>query len=155
MRRAGFTFLELLIVLMVLGIVVGIVAPRFRGLTSELDNSALETAGFFLETRAEAMTTTSAYRVVVDGSTRLRAESARTCEAAEDDWTLDRELRLQLRERTSFEDVVADSTLICFDPRGVGDANPLLRVRQRGADASDIEVFIGGGVRIVDPEEGA
>ena len=146
-KRRGFTMLELLVVISVLGLVLAIAVPRFRGLSNELQNAERATAGFFRQTRAEAMTTTSAYRVIVDSGTRLRAEFARTCGDPDADWTVDSGLPLQLEERTSFEGVSADSTLICFNSRGVGDANPTLRVRQRYGDASDIEVFVGGAVR--------
>lgn len=147
-RRAGFTIIELLIVLAVAGLVVGIAAPRFRALTNELESAARETGGFFQLARSKAMTTTSAYRVIVDSDTRLRAESARGCGADEDEWEEDTSVRLNLRERTSLENVAADSTLICFNSRGVGDANPTVRVRQRDGDAWDVEVFVGGSVEV-------
>ncbi len=147
MKRQGFTILELVIVLTVLGIALGIAIPRFRGLSNELLNAERETAGFFRQVRSEAMSRTSAYRAVVTSDRRLRAEFAPGCASDDDEWEVDPRVTLILQGSTSFEGVAAESTLICFNGRGVGDANPVLRVRQLGGAASDVEVFVGGGVR--------
>lgn len=145
--RSGFTVIELVIVLSMIGLMAAIALPRFRELSNELENAARETGGFFRQARAEAMTTTSAYRVISNSSRRLRAEYAPSCNSEDDEWTLDRGLPFELRERASFMDLAADSTLICFDTRGVGDANPVLTI-QRAGRIAEVEVFLGGGVTV-------
>jgi len=151
---AGFTLIELLIVVSVLGIVFSIAAPRLRGLENELGNAAFETAGFLLRARAEAMTSTSAYRVVAESQTRLRTEFSRGCGVGEGEWSVDRGLILELRAGISFEGL-EEGELVCFNSRGLADANPTVRIRERGAGASDVEVFVGGAVEVRPVEEGA
>ena len=146
-NRRGFTMLELMVVMTFLGIVLSIAAPRFRGLENELQNAERETAGFIRQARVEAITTTSAYRVVATSTTRLRAEFAVNCNAAADDWAVDRTLPLNIEGTVRIRDIAADSVLVCFDSRGVGDASPVIRLADRTGDASDIEVFVGGAVR--------
>lgn len=146
-RRAGFTIIELVIVLTMVGLVATISLPRLRGLSNELENAARETGGFFRQTRAEAMTTTSAYRVISNSDRSLRAEFATGCSADDDDWTLDTSMPFELRERASFLDLASDSTLICFNSRGVGNANPVLTILRAGRTA-EVEVFLGGGVTV-------
>lgn len=150
----GFTVIELIIVLSVIGIMMSIATLRFRGLQNELENAARETSGFVRQARAEAMSTTSAYRVRSVSASQLGAEFAASCNADDDDWQVDRSLTTRLEGRVSYEGLEPDSVLVCFDSRGVGNRDPAIRLRERNGNASDVEVFVGGAVRIVDVVEG-
>lgn len=148
--RHGFTLLELLVIVSMIGLLLTIAAPNFRGLGYDLESAARETAGYFRLVRAQAITTTSAYRVVVASDTRLRAEFARTCTEPDELWEEDRRHSLQLREQTFLQgaEIQPEAVLLCFNTRGLADANPVLTVRKLGGDAFEVEVFLGGGVRL-------
>lgn len=146
--RAGFTLVEVLIVVSMLGLLMSVAATRFTGLGNDLENATTDTAGFLRQVRARAMSTTSAYRVVIDSDTQLRTEHARRC--ADGDWTQDPSLTLRLRERTAIkgDDIVAGDTVLCFNSRGIADATPELTIRDHAGYANRVQVFLGGGVRI-------
>lgn len=150
----GFTLLEAVVVVAILGIIVGVAAPAFGGLGNELENSSRETAAFFREARAQAMVSTSAYRVVVVSETELVGEYARHC--ADSEWTPEPRLALHLGSRTWLEADALEpgAVLTCYDSRGVGDSSPTLTVRRAGGGSATVEVFLGGGARVVLPGDG-
>jgi prepilin-type N-terminal cleavage/methylation domain-containing protein len=147
-RRPGFTLVEALIVVILVGLVMGIAANTFSGLSNDLENAAAETGAFFRQVRARAMTTTSAYRVVYASATELRTESARACN--DTTWTGDAGLSLVLRERTTVKaDGIADGdVVVCYNSRGIGNASPTLIVTSRVGEEAEVEIFAGGAVRV-------
>jgi prepilin-type N-terminal cleavage/methylation domain-containing protein len=150
--RGGFSLVEALVVMALVGVVLGISANTFRGMTNDLENAVAETAGFFRQTRVKAMATTSAYRVVVNSSTELAAEWAATC--SDLTWTNDAALTLRLRDHTKLDGLTAGAIVTCFNSRGVASGNPKLTVHDRRGRKTEVEVFVGGGVRINRPAPG-
>src|SRR5690606_10201974 len=147
-RRSGFTLFELLIVLVLVGIVLAIAAPRLRGFDNELANAASETAGFFRQTRSTALASTSAYRVIVVSPTRLRTELSGSCAAPTG--RPDDQRRLELRDGIVMQGtpIVAGSTLVCFDSRGMASASPAFELRDREGKRYSIQLFLGGAVQM-------
>lgn len=151
--RKGFTLPELLIVIIVIGVLVTVAGNRFRGMGNELENATRETASFLRLVRAEATTTTSAYRIIVESERALRTESARACTGVPDDaWTPDSSKRLVLREGVILvgPNAAAGTVLTCFNPRGVGNSNPTLTLEDLRGDQRQVEALIGGGVLVTD-----
>ncbi len=151
--RKGFTLPELLIVIIVIGILVTVAGNRFRGMGNELENATRETASFLRLVRAEATTTTSAYRVIVESDRALRTETARACTGvSDDDWAPDASRRLVLRDGVVLvgPNAVAGTVLTCFNPRGVGNSNPTLILEDLRGDHRQVEALIGGGVLVTD-----
>jgi prepilin-type N-terminal cleavage/methylation domain-containing protein len=145
--RAGFTLVELLIVLVITGLMLTIAVPRFRGLENQLQNAAMETASFFRQARTSAMARTSAYRVVIVSDTELRGEYATSCAATT--WTDDPRTRLVLRDGVVMEGsvIVAGDELVCYNARGVADASPVFNLKDLELNGQLVEVFLGGAVR--------
>jgi Tfp pilus assembly protein FimT len=140
-------------VVVVIGILLSIVGNRFRGLGNDLENATRETASFLRLVRAEATTTTSAYRVVVESETALRTEWARGCTGVPDDeWSAERSKRLALRDGVTLvgANAAPGTVLLCFSPRGVGNQNPVLVLEDLRGDQRQVEALIGGGVIITD-----
>jgi prepilin-type N-terminal cleavage/methylation domain-containing protein len=144
--RGGFTLVELLIVLVLTGIILGIAANSFRGLENTLRSGSSEVTSFLRQARSSAVAATSAYRVVVTSTTRLRTEFAPSCAASV--WQPDTRITLDLRDGVVLEGaaIVADSTLLCFDTRGLADASPTFVLRDREGRAERVDVFLGGAV---------
>lgn len=150
----GFTLLEALMVVLILGIMAAIVAPTFRGMSNDLENGTRESAGFLRLARAQAMTTTSAYRIRVVSDAELQGEHARQCDDV--DWTPDPRVRLELREgvRLQGADIQPNAVLLCYSSRGVANASPTLTVADRDGRTASVEVFLGGTLSVVLPGQG-
>lgn len=146
--RAGFTLLEALIVLLMISVVLSIAVPAISGLGNELQSAAHDTAGLFRQTRSLAMARTAAYRVVVVSNSELRGEFASTCDATT--WQDEPRLRLSLAGGVVMEgtDISAGNELVCYSSRGIGDASPTVRVRDRRGDAFQVDVFTGGAITV-------
>ena len=82
-RRRGFTLIEFLVVVAVIGIVAAIAALDVRPLNNEARNAASEFASTVRQTRARAMATTSAYRLVLVANDRVVVETRATCDGSE------------------------------------------------------------------------
>lgn len=152
-NRHGFTLPEILIVVIVIGILLSIAGNRFRGLGNELENASRETASFLRVVRAEAVVTTSAYRVIVASDRALRTETARGCTGVPDDeWAPDPSKRLELRDGVVFAGagMTAGTVLLCFGPRGVANENPTFLLENLQGQRRQVEALIGGGVIISD-----
>ena len=144
--RGGFTLIELIIVVLLVGIILSMAAPSFRGLGNDVQNAARESSGFLRQTRAAAIAKTSAYRIVVVSDQELRTEFGSTCTTGS--WENDPRLTLVLREGVKFEGglITAGTELVCFSSRGIGDASPSFVVRDRQGNAYQLDVFTGGAV---------
>lgn len=148
LARAGFTIMEMIVVLAMIGLVLAIGRTTFRGLENALQNATQETTGYLGEVRARAMATTSAYRIIVVSDTELRAEHARRCGADDEDWTPDDRLDHELRDQARFEDLAAGEILTCFSSRGISSDNPTFALADHEGNQRRMELFLGGGVMI-------
>jgi prepilin-type N-terminal cleavage/methylation domain-containing protein len=146
----GLTLLELLLALALVAIAVGIGFVNFRTLGADVANGAHQLAGGVKQARAKAMATTSAYRLVYLSPTELRAEWSRSC-AGEDGWTLDPSFNLELPSNVIIYEIanpLASDVIVCFNSRGLADANPTLRLRDFEGRTAEVEVLIGGAVEL-------
>lgn len=145
--RPGYTLLEALLVLAIMGIVAGMTATSFRELANEFDSAVSETSAYMRLTRHRAIAKTSAYRVVLVSQNQLRAEYANTCES--DVWTVDDQALLFLEGRTTLEvqDVLPNQAFVCFSSRGVASASSTLVLRDPRGRYAELEIFVGGGVK--------
>lgn len=143
----GFSLLEMVIVLTLIGLITAIGASNFRGFSNDLNNGVSEFSGYVSQVRARAMNTTSAYRIRVISSTELRAETARSCSASDDDWEEDTRLTLRLRDRVELTvDDAGDDFLTCFSARGIGSASPTVTLRDNDGNERILDLFLGGAV---------
>ena len=157
----GFTLLELLMVLGVFGVIMSISALNLRGLEGNLTNASSELQGFLKQTRARAMATTSAYRVVFDSREGLSTQRANNCGAAESEWTTNERTNFKVRERILLQryagrgedgEVVHwqnGDTVVCFTSRGLAADSLLLVLRDRDKGTRTVlEVLRGGAVSV-------
>ncbi|TVP75468.1 MAG: prepilin-type N-terminal cleavage/methylation domain-containing protein [Gemmatimonadales bacterium] len=145
--RAGFTLLELVVVMAILGLVAAIGAANFRGLENHLGNSVSELTSYTSQVRSRALTTTSAYRIVIRSGTVLGAESARSCNSSADEWEEDDRLTLRLRGEVTLDvDGDDDGIVTCFNPRGVGSLSPTLVLVDTDGETRTLELFLGGAL---------
>lgn len=152
----GFTMIEMVMVLVIVGIMASIVAPTFRGMSNDLENGVREGASFLRLARAQAMATTSAYRMRAASASVFQGEYARGCDDDEDEWVADARVRWELRDgvQVGGGGVQADSVIVCYDSRGQANASPSLVLVEPSGDAGRIDVFLGGTVRAVLRDEG-
>ena len=152
-NSSGLTLIELLVIVAILGVTIAVAGMSLRAFGNDLQNAASETSAFFKQARIKAISTTSAYRVVFESDTRLRAEHAVFCDEDET-WEQDISLDLVLRE-----DIVMDQSgfqpgevLVCFNSRGITDdsypVNPEVILKDQNGLEKVVEVYKGGGVVI-------
>lgn len=153
-RTNGFTIVELLVVMAIIGIVGSLALYGLRGLSPRAVDVAGQLGGTVKQVRAKAMATTSAYRLLYVSENELRAEWARSCNAAAADWTVDARMGLELPDQFAISQndgsaYATNDEILCFSPRGLSNVNPTVLVTdtQRGNSAS-VEVLIGGAVEV-------
>lgn len=147
--RRGYTLLELLVVMSVVGILTGIAAINVTNLRQPADEAARSLSSTLGFSRARAIATTSAVRVQRAAGTRTyRVASAPSCAAASAAWT-----ELTAQAYTLPADVTtsgAAAWTVCFSSRGVvdGAAAPAVTFTDRRARTRSLQVYAGGAVVI-------
>lgn len=151
----GFTLLEVLMVAVIVGIMASIVAPNFRRMSNDLLNGAREAASFLRLARAQAIATTSAYRLKAVSTLEFQGEYARRCDDDESEWVADSRVRWELREglQVGGGGIAPDSVIVCYDSRGQANASPTLVLVDRYGTSARLDVFLGGTVRVILDEE--
>lgn len=148
MRKAGFTTVELLIVIGIIGIVAGIAALNLRPFSNHAENGANAIAAGLKQARARAMSTTSAYRLVYTSPTQLQASYANSCDAS--NWTAESRFDVVVEDSAWYEVDGADdptgSVISCFNSRGFAETSRLLRIQDDRGRERTLEIFVGGGV---------
>jgi prepilin-type N-terminal cleavage/methylation domain-containing protein len=149
-RGRGFTLIEVIVVLAVLGIVGAIVALNLRGFSHPLQDGATQLSGILKQSRAKAMATTSAYRVAPEtaGSNHLIALTAPACNSASSAWTLDAELNADIPTGVALS-VTKGSWPTCFDSRGFSATNQEFSLSDGKGGSLSVELLLGGAVRTV------
>ncbi len=146
--RSGFTLIEGLVIIAVLGILAGIAFLDVRPLENTARNGANELAATLRQARSRAMATTSAYRLVLVDAERVVAQWRRSCGGSEP-WSDDPRFDLALpRGATVVGGVDVGQPITCFDSRGIGDASPLLVIRDARGREATVDVLAGGAVRV-------
>lgn len=148
-RLGGFTTIELLIVLAIIGILAAIVALNLRPLSNHAENGANAIAAGLKQARARAMSTTSAYRLVFASPTRIEASYANSCSATA--WTAEPAFDIAVEDSAWVEidgagDDAAGVVVACYNSRGFADASTRLSVQDERGRSRTLEIFVGGGV---------
>jgi len=146
MRRAGFTIIELLVIIAIIGILASIAALNLRPLHNEARAAANDFAGSVKQVRGRAMVTTSAYRLVYVAPDRVVVQWRRACGGSET-WTPEARFDLELRDGTTIDGLADGAQLLCFNSRGITEQSPTVTFRDAQGRTASIEVFAGGGVR--------
>lgn len=139
----GFTIVELLLVLAIIGVLMGMTALTMQSLNSPLQSGTSELLGFFKQTRAKAMATTAAYRVLPASSSRIITRFANNCTAAT--FTDDPQLVLDLPKGVALLDT---NWSLCFSARGLADNSLTVTLQDSKNDSRSIEIFLGGAIRV-------
>ena len=142
-KHQGFTLVELLITLGIFGIVMGIAAMNLRPLSGDLQAAGSEVVGTFKQTRARAMVTTSAYRIVPTSADTLDVQRATRCSSS--NWTDDTRLGRTLREGVT---LALTDWQVCFSPRGLTNNGPTFDLKDKDGKILTVQVFLGGMVEL-------
>ena len=137
--------MELLVVVALLGLSVTAVSFKLKPLETPLHSGTVLLEGFFRQTRRQAMATTSAYRAVPLGRTKMTAQTASSC--SDTDWDVDPTLTMDLPD-----DVEMTSSVwtVCFSSRGISASNEIVTLTHPDAGQKQVEVLIGGTTRILE-----
>ena len=146
--RAGFTLIEGLVIIAILGILAGIAFLDVRPLENAARNGANELAATLRQARSRAMVTTSAHRLVLVDAVRVETQWRRTCSGSEP-WVDDPRLGLELlRGATVVGGAEIGQPITCFDSRGIGDASPVIVIRDTRGREATVDVLAGGAIRV-------
>lgn len=140
--QSGFSLLEMLVALSVVGAISGIAVMNLRSLSSAAENGAAQLLGFFKQARAKAISTTSAYFVVPTSSSEVITRVGTSCSDAAP--VADPALELSLPSGASLSDTTWS---VCFTSRGLSDSNFSVTVLDTQSGSKTVEVLLGGGVR--------
>jgi prepilin-type N-terminal cleavage/methylation domain-containing protein len=159
--KRGFTIIELLIVVAIIGILAGIMFGSMRGLGDPAGNAAESIEAYLRQTRTQAMATTSAYRVVLTDARSFSLERANACNAANADWS-DEDLpnwaaftmpkRFQEAE---ISNLAVGDAFVCYNSRGMaeslqGGVLPEITITSsRDGRSARVQMAVGGGVRVL------
>lgn len=144
------SFIEILVVLAIIGIASGIAALNLRPLGNYIDNAASEMAGTLKQVRARAMSTTSAYRISRASDTQLIVEFADGSRCDSSDWQEESRLNHEFREGVRIKEVRGgdDDVIVCFNPRGLASRTPTVILSDANERERSVSVYLGGAVRV-------
>lgn len=144
----GFTLVEVLIVIAIIGILAAVAALNLRPLANDALNAANQVASGMRQARARAMSTTSAYRVIYISPTEMRVEYANNCGSAS--WTAEPRYDFSFPPQASVTVVGVDpgEVLVCFNSRGLATRSVVFDVVDERGRSRTVELFVGGAIAI-------
>lgn len=142
-RESAFTLMEMLVVLVLMGVLMGVAVSSLSELASPQNAAAMEVMSFLKRARAKAISSTRAYEVVALTSQRLISRYAATCASAEK--TQDNLLTLSLPETASITNI---AWTICFEARGISRSAVDIPIRDM-ENTKTVQVVLGGAVRVL------
>lgn len=143
-QQAGFSVIEMMVVVGMLGIMSGFLAYGYKELDRPAENGALQTMGLIKKARAKALATTWAYKIQPNGGgTGITSSYAKNCSAAT--WTDDAKLRLTLPQGVHFN---STGWTICFTTRGLTDSSATINISDANGLTKTVSLAAGGGTKI-------
>lgn len=142
-RQSGFTLLEMMAVVAIFSVLSGIAIINLKEFSKPAENGAAQLLGFMKQSRARALSTTSAYFVLPTSSTHIITKYGLNCTDASP--IVDSSLVMNLPTGAS---LAATNWSICFTSRGLSDSNTTIVVNDNQAGTKTLEVLLGGGIRI-------
>ncbi len=144
--ESGFSGVELLVVMAVMGIVLGMAASNLRVIANPAQHGASEVMGYLKHARARAVSTTSAYTVRPLSTNTLQALTGINCASA------DSEPDPGMPALTLPAGAYLGETdwSVCFSSRGLPTTNLEVSVHDSNNHGLGVgvEVYYGGAVRI-------
>lgn len=141
--QKGYTIVELLVVMAMMMSLMSIGVYNLRSLERPLKTGAAQLGGFFKQARAKAIATTSAYRVYALSTSQAAVTYGVNCDNASTNF--DTDLSYTLPNELEFTSTAWE---VCFSARGIADDNITVTMEDKEGDTSNVEVFLGGAVRI-------
>jgi prepilin-type N-terminal cleavage/methylation domain-containing protein len=147
-RSQGFTLIELLVTMAVIGILFSIAALSLQKLDNPVQDGITELSSFLKQTRATALSTTSAYRLALSAdATTLSATTAISCSATS--WTADPATKLTLPATVVVSAISGGTWPICISSRGFSTQDLILTLTDTKTRAGQVELLIGGGTKVL------
>ena len=141
--QRGFSIFEVVATMGLMSVMAGVSVMNLKVLRDPLKNGSEQLSAFFKQVRAKAVATTSAYTIVPTSSGSFITRYSSSCSDA--GTTDDANLTTELPSGAYVTDT--DWTL-CYSPRGIADGNLTVEVRDLDGQYKNLEVFLGGAVRV-------
>ena len=140
--QSGFTILELIVAVALLGVLMGLAAFEFHDIENPANNGAAQLASFFKETRAKAIASTLAYTISAASNTKVVTTKGKSCEATQ---TAD---NLQSLTLPSGSRLLQMDWSICYNARGISNGSADIHIADDDSEKV-VQVVLGGGVRVL------
>jgi len=143
----GFSLLEMLATLSLMGVLSAIAVSNIKELDDPLKNATAEAIGFMKQVRARAISTTSAYEIYPTSTTSIVTRYSNACSDAVGDKTADPKVVLGLPDGAFLSDT---NWSICFSSRGFPDGNIQIVMEDNDGEDRTVEIYLGGAVKEVE-----
>ncbi len=141
-KQAGFSILELLAVLVIMGILSASAMSNLKEINRPLTNASFEITHFLRLARARGISQTSFIKVAPASAFKISTHSGDSCATAT---SAINDLSLNLPDNTN---LLATDWEICFTPRGLAPNSTAFTIRDEHASTRTVEIALGGGVRM-------
>ena len=141
-KDCGFTMIELIVTLTIMGVLALIAIPAWRSLSSSSSDSATALVSHFKVVRAKALANTMAYKIYPSSTTQINVDSAANCSAST--WTNDASLRFTLSDGSALS---STAWSFCYDSRGLSSNSLTFNITATSKPTITIEAVLGGAVR--------
>ncbi len=144
--RQGFTLIEILVVMAIVGILTSLVALNVRGLNNDAEAASSILSGAFLQARTQAISTSSAVRVTLKDARTLTFERSARCDAA-DSWAAVGNVTATLPDGVSVSGS-GSPWRVCFTSRGELPTLPpgTLRITDERGRSRTLTFYLTGSV---------
>jgi len=150
-QSGGFTLIEVLVVMAILSVLMTVVALNIKSLNDDAEAAGSIVSGAFVQSRTQALSTTSAVRVTLTNTQALTFETSARCSDTTS-WTVLTDINASLPEGVTLTAPGA-TTLpwrICFTSRGDVSALPpsALKLTDLRARTRTLTFYLTGSIDI-------